>query len=72
LINLATLKAELKENQEANALFEQAISNLKSLKHPSVAMALNIFHQHLEATGEKQKAAEIKKEIDQLPKSKRK
>jgi hypothetical protein len=72
LINLATLKAELKQNQEATDLFLLAIANLKALKHQSVAMALNIFYQHLEAIGDKQRAADVKKEIDLLPKPKRK
>jgi len=72
LINLATLKSELKQNQEATELFALAVANLKELKHPSAKMALTMFYQHLESTGDQARAAEVKKELDQAKGSKRK
>jgi len=68
LVNLAALKSELQLNDEANQLFTAAIASLKEHKHPSVLMALKIYHQHLENIKNKEKAAEIKQEIDRLSK----
>jgi len=39
---------------------------LKEHKHPNVVMAMKIYQQHLENSGNKEKALQVQKEIEAL------